>query len=160
MSKIPRHARHLGDWASGHHVKSLASSGLEAVERKLASGVACSVLAADGGGTETLPDGVQENVARAAADKHALPESVAGNSPRLDLAWPLAALGRRESVVVAAAGASLAAAAAVLAAPPPASTLTSAGCSADSDSSYAWPRSPLGAMAAVDGWSSGSAKRE
>ena len=117
MSKIPRHARHLGDWVSGHHVKSWVSSGLRVVEHKLASGVACSVLAADGGGTETLPDGVQENVARAAADRHALPESVAGNSLRLDLAWPSAALGRRESVVAAAA-ASLAAAA-VLAAPPP-----------------------------------------
>ena len=145
---------------SGHHVKSWVSSGLRAVEHKLASGVACSVLAADGGGTETLPDGVQENVARAAADRHALPESVVGNSLRLDLAWPSAALGRRESVVAAAAGASLALAAAALAAPPPASILTSEGCSVDSDSSYAWPRSLPEATAAVDGSSSGSARTE
>ena len=77
---------HLGDWVSGHRVKSWASSGLKAVEHKLVSGVACSVRAAVGGGTETLPHGVQENVARAVADKDALPESVAGNNLRLDLA--------------------------------------------------------------------------
>ena len=62
---------------------------------------------------ETLPCGVLENVA-GAAEEHDLPESVAGNIQCLELAVPLAALGRRESVaaaVVAAVAAVVAAAA-------------------------------------------------
>ena len=116
---------------------------------------------------ETLPCGVLENVARV-AEEHGLPESVAGNIQCLELAVPLAALGRRErvvaAVVVAAAAGLLALAAAVAAAagfagPPPASTATSEGCS-DSDSSCAWPQSQPAATAAVDDWSSGSARME
>ena len=49
---------------------------------------------------ETLPCGVLENVA-GAAEEHDLPESVAGNIQCLELAVPLAALGRRESVAAA-----------------------------------------------------------
>ena len=96
-----------------------------------------------------MPHGVLENVAQA-DEEHDLPESVAGNIQCLELAVPSAALGRRQSVVAAAAG---------FAGPLPASRPTSEGCS-DSDSSCAWPRTPLVATAAVVDWSSGSARME
>lgn len=112
-----------------------------------------------------MPHGVLENVAQA-DEEHDLPESVAGNIQCLELAVPSAALGRRQSVVAAAAAAAAAgllalvvAAAAGFAGPLPASRPTSEGCS-DSDSSCAWPRTPLVATAAVVDWSSGSARME
>ena len=120
------------------------------------------MVAADGGGTETLLHGVLENAAQV-AEEYDLPEFVAGNTRCPELAVPLAALGRREKVAaaVAAAEGSLALVAVVAesAGPFPASTTTSEGCH-DSDSSCAWPQSPPAAKAAAVDWSSGSARME